>query len=137
MAAKTLDIMIQNVDIVYSDKVVRGNLGIRDGKIVPATGEAREVIDGTGLTALPGLLDIVGYKVGDEINFTYVEAAGSNVSPAYEILGEGGNAPALCVKCRFRVRPPARWNCWRNALRRWRKRQSWTWHFTALPDTTT
>ena len=44
--------------------------------------------------ALPGLLDIVGYKVGDEINFTYVEAAGSNVSPAYEILGEGGNAPA-------------------------------------------
>ena len=29
--------------------------------------------------ALPGLLDIVGYKVGDEINFTYVEAAGSNV----------------------------------------------------------
>lgn len=54
MAAKTLDIMIQNVDIVYSDKVVRGNLGIRDGKIVPATGEAREVIDGTGLTALPG-----------------------------------------------------------------------------------
>ena len=57
MAAKTLDIMIQNVDIVYSDKVVRGNLGIRDGKIVPATGEAREVIDGTGLTALPGLLD--------------------------------------------------------------------------------
>ena len=53
MAAKTLDIMIQNVDIVYSDKVVRGNLGIRDGKIVPATGEAREVIDGTGLTALP------------------------------------------------------------------------------------
>ena len=44
--------------------------------------------------ALPGLLDIVGYKVGDEINFTYVEAAGSNVSPAYEILGEGGKAPA-------------------------------------------
>ena len=42
--------------------------------------------------ALPGLLDIVGYKVGDEINFTYVEAAGSNVSPAYEILGEGGKA---------------------------------------------
>ncbi len=39
--------------------------------------------------ALPGLLDIVGYKVGDEINFTYVEAAGSNVRPAYEILGEG------------------------------------------------
>ena len=44
--------------------------------------------------ALPGLLDIVGYKVGDEINFTYVEAAGSNVSPAYEILGAGGKAPA-------------------------------------------
>ena len=42
--------------------------------------------------ALPGLLDIVGYKVGDEISFTYVEAAGSNVSPAYEILGEGGKA---------------------------------------------
>ena len=40
--------------------------------------------------ALPGLLDIVGYKVGDEINFTYVEAAGSNVSPAYEILGGDG-----------------------------------------------
>ena len=32
--------------------------------------------------------------MGDEINFTYVEAAGSNVSPAYEILGEGGKAPA-------------------------------------------
>ncbi len=44
--------------------------------------------------ALPGLLDIVGYKVGDEINFTYVEAAGSNVSPAYEILGAGDKAPA-------------------------------------------
>ncbi len=42
--------------------------------------------------ALPGLLDIVGYKVGDEINFTYVEAAGSNVSPAYEILGGDGRA---------------------------------------------
>lgn len=42
--------------------------------------------------ALPGLLDIVGYKVGDEINFTYVEAAGSNVSPAYEILGGDGKA---------------------------------------------
>ena len=37
--------------------------------------------------ALPGLLDIVGYKVGDVINFTYVESAGSNVTPAYEILG--------------------------------------------------
>ncbi len=41
--------------------------------------------------ALPGLLDIVGYKVGDTINFTYVEAAGSNVSPAYEILGADGS----------------------------------------------
>ena len=30
--------------------------------------------------------------MGDEISFTYVEAAGSNVSPAYEILGEGGKA---------------------------------------------
>ena len=44
--------------------------------------------------ALPGLLDIVGYKVGDTINFTYVESAGSNVSPAYEILGGDGKAPA-------------------------------------------
>ncbi len=44
--------------------------------------------------ALPGLLDIVGYKVGDTINFTYVESAGSNVSPAYEILGADGKAPA-------------------------------------------
>ncbi len=44
--------------------------------------------------ALPGLLDIVGYKVGDVINFTYVESAGSNVSPAYEILGGDGKAPA-------------------------------------------
>lgn len=44
--------------------------------------------------ALPGLLDIVGYKVGDVINFTYVESAGSNVSPAYEILGADGKAPA-------------------------------------------
>ncbi|MEC4177022.1 Tat pathway signal sequence [Adlercreutzia sp. R7] len=42
--------------------------------------------------ALPGLLDIVGYKVGDTINFTYVEASGSNVSPAYEILGADGKA---------------------------------------------
>ena len=42
--------------------------------------------------ALPGLLDIVGYKVGDTINFTYVESAGSNVSPAYEILGGDGKA---------------------------------------------
>ncbi len=40
--------------------------------------------------ALPGLLDIVGYKVGDTINFTYVEAGGSNVSPAYSILGDDG-----------------------------------------------
>ena len=40
--------------------------------------------------ALPGLLDIVSYKEGDTINFTYVEAAGSNVSPAYEILGTDG-----------------------------------------------
>ncbi len=44
--------------------------------------------------ALPGLLDIVGYKVGDTINFTYVEAAGSSVSPAYEILGADGAAKA-------------------------------------------
>lgn len=44
--------------------------------------------------ALPGLLDIVGYKVGDVINFTYVEAAGSNVSPAYEILGAEGSSAA-------------------------------------------
>ena len=43
--------------------------------------------------ALPGLLDIVGYAVGDTINFTYVESAGSNVSPAYEILGADGKAP--------------------------------------------
>ena len=55
--AELLDTIIQNVDIVYSDLVVRGDLGIRDGKIVPVTGGARKVIDGTGLTALPGLLD--------------------------------------------------------------------------------
>lgn len=44
--------------------------------------------------ALPGLLDIVGYKVGDVINFTYVESSGSSVTPAYEILGADGKAPA-------------------------------------------
>ena len=45
--------------------------------------------------ALPGLLDIVGYKVGDVISFTYVESAGSNVTPAYEILdGDASTADA-------------------------------------------
>ncbi len=38
--------------------------------------------------ALPGLLDIVGYKEGDTITFTYLEGTGAN--PAYEIVdGEG------------------------------------------------
>ena len=57
MTNEMLDTLIRNVDIVYGDKVVRGDLGIRGGKIVPPEPEAREVIDGTGLTALPGLLD--------------------------------------------------------------------------------
>ena len=57
MAEELLDTLIRNVDIVYGDKTVRGNLGIRGGKMVPPVGTARETIDGTGLMALPGLLD--------------------------------------------------------------------------------
>lgn len=57
MAEELLDTLIRNVDIVYGDRTVHGDLGIRDGKIAPPSKEAREVIDGTGLTALPGLLD--------------------------------------------------------------------------------
>lgn len=57
MPNESLDVLIQNVDIVYGDKTVRGDIGIRDGKIVPAIGSAKKVIDGTGLSALPGLLD--------------------------------------------------------------------------------
>ncbi|MCI8469866.1 MAG: Tat pathway signal sequence, partial [Eggerthellaceae bacterium] len=38
--------------------------------------------------ALPGLLDIVGYKEGDVITFTYLD--GQDVSPAYQILGADG-----------------------------------------------
>ena len=57
MTEETLDTIIRNVDIVSGGGVVRGDIGIRAGKIVPPIGEARETIDGTGLTALPGLLD--------------------------------------------------------------------------------
>lgn len=57
MAAEMLDTLIKNVEIVSSSGVTRGDIGIRDGKIVKPEGSAKEVIDGTGLTALPGLLD--------------------------------------------------------------------------------
>ena len=57
MTEETLDTIIRNVDIVSGGGVVRGDIAIRAGKIVPPIGEARETIDGTGLTALPGLLD--------------------------------------------------------------------------------
>lgn len=52
-----VDLLIKNVDAVFPDGVRRGDIAVRGGKIVPAEGEAREVIDGTGLTAFPGLLD--------------------------------------------------------------------------------
>ena len=48
-------------------------------------------IDGTeGIFdfALPGLLDVVAYRVGDTISFTYIEGTGINT--VYEILGEDG-----------------------------------------------
>ncbi len=48
-------------------------------------------IDGTeGIFdfALPGLLDVVAYRVGDIISFTYIEGTGINT--VYEILGEDG-----------------------------------------------
>ncbi|BAK43637.1 hypothetical protein [Eggerthella sp. YY7918] len=38
--------------------------------------------------ALPGLIEIVGYKEGDPIKFTYVEAEPTN--PVQEIVGSGG-----------------------------------------------
>ena len=42
--------------------------------------------------ALPGLIDIVGYKEGDVISFTYLE--GQGVSPAYEIKKAGADETA-------------------------------------------
>lgn len=48
-------------------------------------------IDGTeGIFdfALPGLLDVVAYRVGDPITFTYIEGTGINT--VYEILGSDG-----------------------------------------------
>ncbi|MDO4290420.1 MAG: Tat pathway signal sequence [Eggerthellaceae bacterium] len=41
--------------------------------------------------ALPSLLDIVSYRVGDAITFTYLEGDSTNV--AYEIVSGEGNAP--------------------------------------------
>lgn len=45
--------------------------------------------------ALPGLLEIVGYRVGDAISFTYLEATG--VNPAYEILNADGTVKAAAT----------------------------------------
>lgn len=77
-------------DVVTVKGTIRSmNQAVIDGNThfyVTVEGEDGSVFD----FALPGLLDIVGYKEGDSINFTYVEAAGSNVSPAYEILGADG-----------------------------------------------
>jgi dihydroorotase len=54
--------LIKNVDIVLKTEVIHGDILVKDGKIakiapsVAAKGE--EVIDGTGLTAFPGLIDM-------------------------------------------------------------------------------
>ena len=45
--------------------------------------------DGIYDFALPGLIEIVGYKEGDTIEFTYVEAEPTN--PAQEIIGGSGS----------------------------------------------
>ena len=42
--------------------------------------------------ALPGLIDIVGYKEGDTITFSYLE--GTGMSAAYEIMGPDGDETA-------------------------------------------
>jgi hypothetical protein len=42
--------------------------------------------------ALPGLLDIVGYQVGDTINFAYIGGGTSNVITANEILTADGKS---------------------------------------------
>mgnify|MGYP001028118685 CR=1 FL=1 len=57
--------------------------------------------------ALPGLIDIVGYKEGDVITFTYLEGAG--VSPAYAIkkAGEEETASGLPEDAAVNVADPA------------------------------
>ena len=57
--------------------------------------------------ALPGLIDIVGYKEGDAITFTYLEGAG--VSPAYAIkkAGEEETASGLPEDAAVNVADPA------------------------------
>ena len=56
---------------------------------------------------LPGLIDIVGYKEGDAITFTYLEGAG--VSPAYAIkkAGEEETASGLPEDAAVNVADPA------------------------------
>ena len=76
------DTIIKNVDIVYSDRVVRGDIGISDGKIVPAAGNAENVIDGTGLTALPGLLDTHVHIRAPGINFRETFLSGTSAAAA-------------------------------------------------------
>ncbi|RNL45100.1 Tat pathway signal sequence [Paraeggerthella hongkongensis] len=50
-----------------------------------------KLAEGSGIYdfALPGLIEIVGYKEGDTIEFTYVEAEPTN--PAQEIIGGSGS----------------------------------------------
>jgi dihydroorotase len=54
--------LIKNVDIVLKNGVTHGDILVKDGKIAkigPAvTAKGEEVIDGTGLTAFPGLIDM-------------------------------------------------------------------------------
>lgn len=74
-------------DVVTVKGVIRSmNQAVIEGNThfyLTIEGEDGEIFD----FALPGLLDIVGYAVGDTINFTYVENETSNTSPVYEILG--------------------------------------------------
>lgn len=74
-------------DVVTVKGVIRSmNQAVIEGNThfyLTIEGEDGEIFD----FALPGLLDIVGYAVGDTINFTYVETEGASASPVYEILG--------------------------------------------------
>ena len=51
------DLRIRNVDIVSAEGIRHGDICVRDGKIIPDCSNPKEEIDGTGLTAFPGLLD--------------------------------------------------------------------------------
>ncbi|MBO7275987.1 MAG: amidohydrolase family protein, partial [Clostridia bacterium] len=97
------DILIKNANIVDGSgkKGYQGDIAVKDGKIAAmgkVEGEAKQIIDATGLTATPGFID--SHSHGDGSVLEMPDMDNIVLQGVTTIIGgQCGGSDAPCGKC--------------------------------------